>query len=220
MCSLASWRRSRWYSRSSHVRGDRGSADTDSLTHFINAIRLAKAQWQRGSGLEAALEGFGGDIVQAVQALKESRPEPTESLEEQLFMLWTALKECRDYCKTKEPEPLVYPFERSSRQVKDVLGFLFPHSGRLPSLNDASGNRISADISKHGHVEKFALGPYRAPRLFNGLWQLSSPAWGSGTSEKQEAALLHLVECGLTATDMADHYVSTCPILDSRNANS
>ncbi|KAF3764080.1 oxidoreductase [Cryphonectria parasitica EP155] len=44
------------------------------------------------------------------------------------------------------------------------------------------------------------------PRLFNGLWQLSSPAWGSATTQKQEKALAHLVENGLTAADMADHY--------------
>ncbi|OTA88259.1 hypothetical protein M434DRAFT_23710 [Hypoxylon sp. CO27-5] len=57
-----------------------------------------------------------------------------------------------------------------------------------------------------GHVETFRLGLFDVPRLFNGLWQLSSPSWGSGTAEAQERALAHMVECGLTAADMADHY--------------
>ncbi|KAI7412573.1 hypothetical protein KC336_g11662 [Hortaea werneckii] len=52
----------------------------------------------------------------------------------------------------------------------------------------------------------FKLGPINAPRLLNGLWQLSSPAWGSSTSEHQEQALAQLVEAGLTMADMADHY--------------
>lgn len=180
-----------------------------SLIHFVDALRLAGAQWSDGSELEADLEKFGGDIVQAVQALKESRPEPTEALESQLFKLWASLEECRAYCESMEPKAPVYPFTRSARQVKDVFGLLFPESAHLASLSQSTGNPISVDLSKQGSVERFALGPHQVPRLFNGLWQLSSPAWGSGTAEKQDAALANLVECGLVAADMADHYAST-----------
>lgn len=180
-----------------------------SLIHFVEAIRPAGARWEPGSELEAVLEKFGGDIVQAVQALKESKPEPTAELESQLVKLCVSLNDCRSYCENSKPEPLVYPFVRSARQVKDVLGFLYPNSASLASLGVSLGAPISVDLSKQANVEKFALGPFQAPRLFNGLWQLSSPAWGSGTAEKQDAALAHLVECGLTAADMADHYVSS-----------
>ncbi|KAL1680306.1 NADP-dependent oxidoreductase domain-containing protein [Schizophyllum commune] len=55
-------------------------------------------------------------------------------------------------------------------------------------------------------IEQFKLGPHTAPRLFNGLWQMSSPAWGSASSAKQDIALTELVRCGLVGTDMADHY--------------
>lgn len=68
------------------------------------------------------------------------------------------------------------------------------------------------------------MGPFEMPRLFNGLWQISSPAWGSGSAEAQEAALTQLVvEAGLSAADMADHYVrslaeASCqPTVGSRN---
>lgn len=152
------------------------------------------------------LEKFGGDIVQAVQALKESKPEPTVDLEEKLTKLSSSLKECRQYCMSAKPISLIYPFARPERQVNDVLGYLFPKNKYLSSLVSASSNTIPVNMSSHTEVEKFALGPYEVPRLFNGLWQLSSPAWGSGTAEKQEAALAHLVECGFTITDMADHY--------------
>ncbi|THU97555.1 Aldo/keto reductase [Dendrothele bispora CBS 962.96] len=55
-------------------------------------------------------------------------------------------------------------------------------------------------------LEYFYLGSIKVPRLFNGLWQMSSPAWGSASSLKQELALTQLVRNGLIATDMADHY--------------
>lgn len=175
----------------------------------MDAIQRAGARWQSGSDLEAVLEKFGGDIVQAIQALKESKPKTTAALEEQIFALWTSLKECHDYCQNAQPEPLTYPFLRPYRQVKDVLGYLYPESTRISSVTEISKTQISVGLPKQDIVEKFALGPHQVPRLFNGLWQLSSPAWGSGTAEKQEVALTHLIECGLTATDMADHYVSS-----------
>ncbi len=68
---------------------------------------------------------------------------------------------------------------------------------------------LSVDSSVAAKLEYFQLGPAKVPRLFNGLWQMSSPAWGSASSTKQNAALCELVRRGLVATDMADHYVST-----------
>ncbi|KAH6604046.1 aldo keto reductase [Trichoderma cornu-damae] len=50
------------------------------------------------------------------------------------------------------------------------------------------------------------LGPYEMPRLFNGLWRLSSQTWGRWHVDEHEKALVQLVESGLVATDMADHY--------------
>jgi hypothetical protein len=214
-CSHASSHKSRFPSKPAipraHATNDKGyqevgNTNRNSLTHFAGAISLAKAQWAQGSDLEAVLEKFGGDIVQAVQALKESKPEPTIDLEQGLVKLLSTLEECRAYCASTKPDPLVYPFARSERQVKDVLGYVFPDNTHLSSSTCSSTNAISVDLSKQGSVERFTLGPYQVPRLFNGLWQLSSPAWGSGTAAKQEAALAHLVECGLTTTDMADHY--------------
>lgn len=36
---------------------------------------------------------------------------------------------------------------------------------------------------------------------------MSSPAWGTASSEKVDSALLDLIQAGLVASDMADHYV-------------
>lgn len=58
-------------------------------------------------------------------------------------------------------------------------------------------------------LETFQLGPFTVPRLFNGLWQLSSNAWGSAPTPKIRRQMAHYAEHGYTAFDMADHYGSS-----------
>ncbi|KAL2380633.1 hypothetical protein RJZ90_004470 [Blastomyces dermatitidis] len=55
-------------------------------------------------------------------------------------------------------------------------------------------------------IEYFQLGPFTVPRLFIGLWQLSSPAWGSASKSKILSQFQKHVDSGFTAFDMADHY--------------
>ncbi|PGH14761.1 hypothetical protein AJ80_05805 [Polytolypa hystricis UAMH7299] len=55
-------------------------------------------------------------------------------------------------------------------------------------------------------VETFQLGPFTVPRLFMGLWQLSSPAWGAASRSKMLREFQKHVDAGFTAFDMADHY--------------
>ncbi|RDX50104.1 aldo/keto reductase [Lentinus brumalis] len=56
--------------------------------------------------------------------------------------------------------------------------------------------------------ETFLLGEYELPRLFNGLWQLSSNSWGSAPAAKIRRQMATYAENGYTAFDMADHYGS------------
>ncbi|KAJ7075299.1 Aldo keto reductase [Mycena belliarum] len=56
--------------------------------------------------------------------------------------------------------------------------------------------------------ETFRLGPFNAPRLWTGLWQLSSNAWGTTSVSKIREAMGRHVALGHTAFDMADHYGS------------
>lgn len=174
------------------------------MTHFVNAIIAAKATWTVGDDLDKVFDKFSGDIVQAVQALKESKPTTTPELLNLLQALLTSFNDCATYCAGSS---LKYPFTRAERQVRDVVGFLYPAVALPPS---ASHKPISVDLSKrqgNHQIETFSVGPYQMPRLFNGLWQLSSPAWGSGSADSQDAALAGFVEDGLIAADMADHYV-------------
>ncbi|KAI1472224.1 aldo/keto reductase [Daldinia caldariorum] len=153
------------------------------------------------------LAKFDGDVVQAIQALKESGPEPNPELLGSADGLLADLGNCRSYCEECRP-PLPFPFARATRQVKDVLTILFPeHAGAVNTTTQENELAVSNKAPERFlAMEKVWLGSSGAPRLFNGLWQVSSPSWGSGSAQSQEAALLHAVEHGLTATDMADHY--------------
>ncbi|KIM37685.1 hypothetical protein M413DRAFT_448219 [Hebeloma cylindrosporum] len=56
--------------------------------------------------------------------------------------------------------------------------------------------------------ETFRLGPFTTPRIWTGLWQLSSNAWGSASVSKVRSGMARHVEMGYTAFDIADHYGS------------
>ncbi|KAI0437555.1 putative aryl-alcohol dehydrogenase [Xylaria telfairii] len=177
------------------------------LNHFVSSLPLAHAGWTVGSELHRALAGFAGDIVQAIQALKESNPPKTEHLESELIKLYSSLQACCDYCKGYEPQALDYPFQRSERQVADVLYLFYPQRSTRPA--EAEKDEVSVaglEISVSQAAETFSLGPFQVPRLFNGFWQLSSPAWGAASSDAQDSALSQLLRAGFTAADMADHY--------------
>lgn len=145
--------------------------------------------------------------MQAVQALKESKPATCPELLASLQVLLGSFADCAAYTLNADATGLKYPFTRAERQVRDFVGFLHPEVELPPSAWQEE--TIPVDLSKRTvEIETFQVVPYQLPRLFNGLWQLSSPAWGAGSAESQEKALAGFVEVGLTAADMADHYVS------------
>lgn len=65
------------------------------------------------------------------------------------------------------------------------------------------------------HIETTQLGPLTVPRVFNGLWQLSSPAWGTAPVSKVRQGMKRYVDAGFSAFDMADHYGSAEQIFGS-----
>jgi len=56
--------------------------------------------------------------------------------------------------------------------------------------------------------ETIVLGPFVVPRVWVGLWQLSSNAWGSAPASRIRQGMLRHAELGYNAFDMADHYGS------------
>lgn len=176
------------------------------LSYFCQAIVQSNASWKEGSDLSTILEDFGGDLVQAVQALKEVPDISEVEFKTALKELLSSLERCQTYCSHHEPSALDYPFARGERQIQDIYEARFPletsegpASTSLPSLKVASVRSTKVDT--------FELGGVEFPMLFNGLWQLSSAAWGSATAVRQQQALERLAISGMFATDMADHYV-------------
>ncbi|KAF8825139.1 hypothetical protein HHX47_DHR7000608 [Lentinula edodes] len=186
------------------------AAESLPLSYFFTSIAQARLLWASESELETMLIRACGDVVQAMQALKESRPSRTEELQSRLLELQRALLTCDTYSLEKG---LSRPFTRARVQVTDAYSWFFPDNALLDIPEYHVRPQISNWVKSRPNAGTMAttlytpLGTLKIPRLFNGLWQLSSPAWGSATSKQQNAALGRLVEAGLVATDMADHYV-------------
>ncbi|KAL0065099.1 hypothetical protein AAF712_007935 [Marasmius tenuissimus] len=74
------------------------------LTHFVAGIVKAEARWQPNDELEQCLNKACGDIVQAIQAVKESllnavsEVTKQELLRTNLTNLSNALRKCEEYC--------------------------------------------------------------------------------------------------------------------------
>ncbi|KAJ3999437.1 aldo-keto reductase [Lentinula boryana] len=176
------------------------------FSYFFSCITQARLLWASESELETMLIKACGDVVQAIQALKESQPSRTEELRSKLLELQQALLTCDAYSLEKG---LSRPFTRARVQLDDAYSWFFPGTLSLYNPDYQARSRISERSYLHTSAEAISytsLGILEVPRLFNGLWQLSSPAWGSATSEQQNAALGQLLEAGLLAADMADHY--------------
>ncbi|KAM5471138.1 hypothetical protein MauCBS54593_003477 [Microsporum audouinii] len=173
------------------------------LTHFVNSTIQASASWAPGSALEHALDQFAGDVVQGMQALKESGPDRTPKLSADFEALLASLVSYSSYCAEAK---LLSRFERAERQVRDTSQLLFPESAQTTARVDHSQAYLHVSLPVDSPVETFTMGGRQLPRLFNGLWQLSSPAFGAGSSEQQQKSLIRLVQRGFIAADMADHY--------------
>ncbi|KAH9945677.1 NADP-dependent oxidoreductase domain-containing protein [Amylocystis lapponica] len=69
---------------------------------------------------------------------------------------------------------------------------------------------MSSDTPLHiAPLESFQLGPFLVPRIWTGLWQLSSNAWGSAPTPRIRRQMAQYVELGYKAFGMADHYGSS-----------
>ncbi|KAK4688782.1 hypothetical protein P7C73_g1318, partial [Tremellales sp. Uapishka_1] len=184
-------------------------SDLISLIHLVQAIIDAQASWTTDSTLEKIIHTSSADIVQAIQAVKESGSRP-DKLESSLLSLLRNLDNCNRYCTSKS---LSRPYSRAQTQVIDAVSLLYPSdhlNGYVspPSTNDSLPIDFTAkSIESINGIEKVSFGgKLVVPRIFNGFWQMSSPAWGSTSAAKMDDALVDLIKHGLVAADMADHY--------------
>lgn len=164
-------------------------------------------------GLLETLASVDGDIVQAITAVQKqvltrtgSRPF-THAEGQILHDLLESLLACREEWKISI-ENFVYA--RSLILISGILHRDVPSVKGPAAATDGIGN--ANDVNENGGnsppsaIETFQLGETALPRIFSGLWQLSSPSWGVAPWHKIVKQFAAYVEAGFTAFDMADHY--------------
>lgn len=165
-------------------------------------------------GLLDTLASVDGDIVQAVTAVQKqvltktgSRPF-THTEGQVLHELLESLLTCREKWKISL-ETFVYA--RSLILVSGILHREIPHVEDPTVGSDGTSNanvvvENGGDNCPPSAIETFQLGETTLPRIFSGLWQLSSPSWGVAPWHKIVKQFAAYVDAGFTAFDMADHY--------------
>lgn len=152
------------------------------------------------------LTSVDGDIVQAMTAVQKSLFIDTgtrvmDNGEHALVeTLYHSLTSCYDTLKATEHD---YPFGRSLISTAGILGL--PRPTLLDAHQDLSKQTSIIPLPQQAR-ETFQLNGRTVPRIFSGLWQMSSPAWGAASSSKIVEQFSSHVRQGFTAFDMADHY--------------
>ncbi|KAF5989150.1 hypothetical protein FBULB1_1115 [Fusarium bulbicola] len=152
----------------------------------------------------ALLASLDGDLVQAMTAVTKklavsSGARALSSTEHNIIQgLFESLAKCQEMLKGTG---IVFPYGRGMLTTANILGVA------LPDSPDTRLSKVPSDMARPPLAkETFQLGDRRLPRIFSGLWQMSSPAWGSAQMSKIMEGFSTHVQNGFTAFDMADHY--------------
>jgi hypothetical protein len=183
----------------------------ESLQLFENIISqgtvLVSRSINDSSGeMRSLLTSVDGDIVQAMTAVQKSLLVDTgaramNNTEHSLVdALYQSLASCHATLKATSQE---YPFSRSLVSTAGILGLPRP---AIADEYQSLAKQISMIPLPPVAKETFLLNGRRVPRIFSGLWQMSSPAWGAASSSKVIEQFSRHVQQGFTAFDMADHY--------------
>jgi hypothetical protein len=164
----------------------------------IQGLRL-----QNDNPDDELLAAIDGDVVQLVTAIEKSQlaagrttlpNKDKEAVEE----LRQSLIECQDMTGSNDQ---IYPYGRALTATSILLGV------PIPQLDDVPASiQYTLQVDPPELKETFELQGRRLPRIFSGLWQMSSPSWGSAPTSKIIAQFSKYVSAGMIAFDMADHY--------------
>ncbi|KAF5678542.1 priB-like protein [Fusarium denticulatum] len=165
------------------------------------ALGAPESEKQR---VESFLASLDGDLVQAMTAVTKklavsSGARALSSREQNIIQgLFESLAQCQELLKDTGID---FPYERGMLTTARILGVALPDSPEIRL------SKVYADIARPPLAkETFQLGDRTLPRIFSGLWQMSSPAWGSAQMSKIIEGFSTHVQNGFTAFDMADHY--------------
>ena len=161
----------------------------------------------RSAELDRCLASVDGDIVQALTAIQKRLLSDSGSRDlnddEKPVMnsLFDSLLRCRQRWLASAQD---FPFDRSTA----VLATMLDRESGIPTLayqNGSHQDRIHQRKTSKS-LETFKVKGIELPKLFAGLWQLSSPSWGTASQTQMFKQCVEYIEGGFTAFDMADHY--------------
>ncbi|KAM3069029.1 hypothetical protein ACMFMG_004208 [Clarireedia jacksonii] len=187
-----------------------GFESMELLTSVIQ--QLQAMQWNEntqdedGEGFLDVLATIDGDVVQATtavhkQLLTSSGIRPMDSEDAKTVAgLKATLYKCRDEAASSGQD---FAFERGLGCLEKLL---YGGSTENQVQNGAGKPLTNGFHSTKSSLESFQLGSAEVPRMFMGLWQFSSPAWGTASRAKIDRHFRKHVDSGLIAYDMADHY--------------
>lgn len=163
-----------------------------SVKHALDPVRSTEE-------VRTELASIDGDIVQVMTAVEKTLLlAAREELADDEYKLVSNLHEALVYYKTiTDASGMEYPYERAILATSMLLGLPPPTLDLFSTGTESTPGRPK---------ETFEMNKRQLPRLFTGLWQLSSPSWGSAPTSKIIAQFSKHVEAGMTAFDMADHY--------------
>ncbi|KAF2206283.1 hypothetical protein CERZMDRAFT_53475 [Cercospora zeae-maydis SCOH1-5] len=158
----------------------------------------------KNDNLAHDLASVDGDVIQALTAVQKMLLIPTGSRQlnqteiQPVSQLYDAIEKGKKQYSSDD----TYPFARSL--------FALQCSQLLPEISEQSARlSISPGVTippLPEAIESFTLNGHALPRLFSGLWQLSSPSWGTASLAQINAQFQQYSSLGFTAYDMADHY--------------
>lgn len=177
------------------------------LTAIVHQASHLRLQSTSSEDLVHALSTVDGDIVQALTAVHKSllTPTGTRALSHDEKPVVQALLASVVQCYESWAAPARdFLFERSLASLTPAsLGLNVPYACVLQASDTPSMSTIPPLASS---IETFKVAGESLPRLFSGLWQLSSPSWGTASTHKIRQQFSAYAAKGFTAYDMADHY--------------
>lgn len=173
----------------------------DACSNLPNIISTSRSQ-----DLNCFLASVDGDIVQALTAVQkrllsdDGSRDLTVGEDAIMNTLLDRLLQCLQTWLVAKQE---FPFGRSTSVIAAML-----HNEAVQSFLQQDPQHGTHIIRKSAPsiLETFKLKGIELPRLFSGLWQLSSPSWGAASQSQMFKQFADYIACGFTAFDTADHY--------------
>lgn len=189
-----------WQSRYRCLMGvGRAFESVDALREVVEQFLALGLGVLEVEGWEGVLAGLDSDIIQAVTAVQKelktdsgfrqmsiSERRVLEGLRDALAEVWGT-------------DGVEIPFQRARASVETLFRSSIPR-GEKKELKSAKYSW------RESSLETTQIGNAKVPRIFMGLWQFSSPAWGTASRKNIDEGFRRHVDKGFVAYDMADHY--------------